>query len=217
MKRKIKVLMVDDHPMVRTGIKLMLNQQKSFEANVDEAEDGQQAIDMAVNDYDIILLDVNIPRVDGVSVIRHLKSNNISTPILAISMHNEVHIVKQVVEAGAHGYLIKNCGIEELTKAIDTVINYKNYYCNEAAQALLSKTSRKVTDASVKSTLLSVLTEREKQVLRELTNQKTNQQIAEKLNISKRTVEGHRMNMIKKTRMKNIAGLIRYAVENGIV
>lgn len=218
MLRKVKILLADDHPMVRTGLKLMLLQQKSFQVELDEVGDGEEAIRAAIeSEYDIMLLDINLPKMDGIAVIKYCKENDIKTPILAITMHNEEHIVKQVVEAGAYGYLIKNCGIEELTKAINTVLNYKQYYCNEAAQSLLAKTPRKKV-ADKKGALSSkTLTEREVLIVKMVANELTNTQIAEELNISKRTVEGHRAKINSKIQVKNTAGLIRFALENGLV
>lgn len=218
MLRKVKILLADDHPMVRTGLKLMLLQQKSFQVELDEVGDGEEAIRAAIeSDYDIMLLDINLPKMDGIAVIKYCKENDIKTPILAITMHNEEHIVKQVVEAGAYGYLIKNCGIEELTKAINTVLNYKQYYCNEAAQSLLAKTPRKKVVDKKGALSSKTLTEREVLIVKMVANELTNTQIAEELNISKRTVEGHRAKINSKIQVKNTAGLIRFALENGLV
>jgi RNA polymerase sigma factor (sigma-70 family) len=218
MKRKLNVLLADDHPMVRTGLRLMLEQQKIYDPVITEVENGQQAVEAALEgNFDIILLDINLPILDGVSVIRQCKQKEVLTPILAITMHNEEHIVKQVVEAGAMGYLIKNCGIEELMKAIKTVLNRKQYFCNEATQSLLSKTSRKRVEDQQDQLLVKRLTEREKRVIQLVAAEMTNSEIAEELGISKRTVEGHRSKIISKLEVKNTAGMIRFALENGLV
>lgn len=217
-KRTVRILLVDDHQMVRTGLKLMLNQQKSFAVDITEAVDGEQAIQLAEkHKFDIMLLDVNLPKMDGVAVIKYCELHNIKVPILAITMHNEDHIVKQVIDAGAYGYLIKNCGIEELTKAINTVLNFKNYYCNEAAQTLLSKTSRRRKVETQKDIALGSLTQREKMVIKLVAEELTNVEIAKEMKISRRTVEGHRAKINTKLQVKNTAGLIRFALANGIV
>lgn len=217
-KRKIDLLLVDDHQMVRTGIKLMLDQQQSFTAKVSEASDGEEAIALIESmDFDIVLLDVNLPKMSGIAVLKRAKQIKPKVPILAITMHSENHIVNQVVEAGAYGYLLKNCGIEELTKAINTVLNYKHYYCNEAAQSLLAKTSRKSNREGTKSIATGSLTEREKLIIKLIAEEHTNNEISEMLNISKRTVEGHRAKINTKLAVKNTAGLIRFAIENGII
>lgn len=217
-KRIVKILLVDDHQMVRTGLKLMLSQQKSFIAKVKEAKDGEEAVKLVEKEeFDIMLLDVNLPKMDGVAVIKYCSQKEIKIPILAITMHREEHVVKQVVEAGAHGYLIKNCGIEELTKAINTVLNYKFYYCNEAAQSLLAKTSRKKQRQYDNMAVFSALTEREKHIIKLVAEEMTNTEVAKKLKISKRTVEGHRAKINSKIQVRNTAGLIRFAIANGII
>jgi RNA polymerase sigma factor (sigma-70 family) len=209
---------VDDHPMVRNGLKLMLEQQKIYNPVITEAENGLEALEhILTNKYDIVLLDINLPKLDGISVIKQCKARNIDTPILTITMHNEEHIVKQVVEAGALGYIIKNCGIEELTKAIKTVLNHKKYYSNEVAQSLIAKTARKQSIGQNNRILFNRLSEREKAVIKLVAQEMTNQEIAKELNLSKRTVEGHRSKVLSKLELKNTVGIIRFALENNML
>lgn len=214
----IKILLVDDHPMVRLGMKLMLDQQIELLPVITEVDNGPDAIkEISTNQYDIVLLDINLPAVNGIAIIKEVRSRGIDTPILAVTMHNEEHIVKQVLEAGAMGYVIKNCGMEEMTKAIKTLLNKEKYYCNEATQALLARVPLKKAVIRPENALVKRLTDRERRVLELVANEMTNNEIAEKLDISKRTVEGHRSKIISKLEVKNTAGLIRFAMENKLV
>ena len=218
MRKKVKILLVDDHQMVRNGLRLMLEQQKLFVPIITEVENGVLVLEeIPTENYDIALLDINLPKLDGITVTKRVKAEGCEIPILVITMYNEEHIVKQVVEAGASGYLIKNCGIEELTKAIKTVLNGDIYLCNEASQSLLARRTRKSKLTERELIFAKRLTEREKQVLKFISKEKTSTEIAEILNISVRTIEGHRAKLISKLEVKNTAGLIKYSIESGLL
>lgn len=216
--RRIKILLADDHPMVRTGLRLMLEQQNNFEFVVTEVANGKLALkQLLTNNYDIVLLDINLPHTDGLSIIKKAKEEKIKTPILVITMYNDEHIVKQAIESGASGYLLKNCGIEELSKAIETILDGENYYCSEASQSILIKNIRKVIPTQKEIILLNRLTEREKNVLKLIAEELTNIEIGEMLNISPRTVESHRARILAKLEVKNTVGLIRFSIKNGLL
>lgn len=217
MKSKYKILIADDHKILRSGIRMTLENQNVFSPEITEVSDGVEVLEIIQKEkFDVILLDVNMPRKDGIAVTRFMKRNDILTPILALTMHNEPHIVKQMVDAGVNGYILKNCGIEELTTAITTVIKNQKYFTNEAAQVLLSKKVHVKTNDNYSFPANSILTLREREVLRLITQEYTNQEIAEALNISKRTVDGHRNRMLEKLQVKNTVGLVKYAMLNGI-
>lgn len=218
MKKKLKILLADDHPMVRTGMMTMLEQVRLYDSIITEVEDGLELISLLEKEtFDILLLDISLPGKDGISIIKYCRNNDIQIPILVISMHKEPHIVKQAVDSGAQGYLNKSCGVEELGKAIKAVLNYKPYYGNDAAQALLTKTSRKRIENDSSLITNGILTEREKVIITLIAKEMTSIQIAEKLNISRRTVDSHRAKVIAKLQVKNTAGLIHYATKNGLV
>jgi len=218
MRKAVKILLVDDHQMVISGLRLMLEQQKLFNPIITEADNGLLALqEMSSGIYDIILLDINLPLMDGISVIKNYIAKGGKTPILVITMHKEEHVVKQATEAGALGYLIKSCGVEELAKAIKTILDGDYYFCNEASQSLLNKRSRKTIPTQKEVIFLKRLTEREKQVLKCIAEEMTNAEMASALNISIRTIEGHRARITSKLEVKNTAGLIRFSLENGLL
>jgi DNA-binding NarL/FixJ family response regulator len=219
--KKIKILLADDHAVVRNGLKLMLSQQKSFTPIIEEAEDGEEVIKMASKSvFNIILLDINLPKLDGISVTRHLVKKNTNINILALTMHKEDYIIKQMISAGALGYLLKNTGLDELTKAILTVAVSKRYYCNEASQALINSNTKEILPSGTVNLNIdfnSTLSNREKEIMMFIVKELKSTEIAEKLFISKRTVDGHRKNILTKLNLKNTAGLVKYAIQNGII
>lgn len=222
MMRKIKILLADDHAVVRNGIKLMLSQQKSFIPIIEETGDGEEVIHMASKgNFDIILLDISLPNQNGISVTKILMKKNSSTKILALTMHKEEYIIKQMISAGALGFLLKNTGLDELTKAIITVSSSNRYYCNEASQVLISSSSNDILPSNKQFNLTvdykSVLSNREKEIMMFIVKEFSSVQIAEKLFISKRTVDSHRKNIITKLKLKNTAGIVKYAIQNSIL
>lgn len=217
IKNKFKILIADDHEIVRSGIRMTLESQNVFIPILKEVSDGLEVIDIVEKEaFDVILLDVNMPKKDGIAVTRFLKAKKIPTPILALTMHKEPHIIKQMVDAGVNGYVLKNCGMEELTNAITTVIKHKKYYTNEVSQVLLSKKIFVKTEDNHAFPANSILSLREREVLALIAQELTNQEIADKLNLSKRTVDGHRNRMLVKLQVKNTVGLVKYALLNGI-
>jgi DNA-binding NarL/FixJ family response regulator len=219
--KKLKILLADDHAVVRNGIKLMLTQQKSFTPIIEEAEDGEEVMVKAKKDiYDVILLDINLPKLNGIAVTKSLTKKSKNTKILALTMHKEDFVIKQMVAAGALGYLLKNTSLDELTKAILTVASSQRYYCNEASQAIINS-ALKETPASknINSTIdyNRVLSNREKEIMIYIAREFSSTEIANKLFLSKRTVDGHRKNIITKLDLKNTAGIVKYAIQHDIL
>lgn len=222
MIRKIKILLADDHSVVRNGIKLMLSQQKFFVPEIDEAENGEEVILLAnANNYDVILLDISLPGQNGISIAKYLTKKKKNFKILALTMHKEEFIIKQMISAGAKGYILKNTGLDELTKAIMTVASSNKYYCNEASQALINNIPSRSNSINSRYSFdvdyRTVLSNREKEIMLLIVHEMSSMQIAEKLYISKRTVDTHRKNIITKLNVKNTAGMVKYAIEQGIL
>lgn len=212
--KQIKILLVDDHVVVRNGIKLMLSQQKSFTPIITEANDAEEALEVAKNkNFGVILMDVSLPNMDGIAATKQLLLKNSEFKILALTMHNEEFTINQMIEAGALGYILKNTGVEELTNAINTVANGSPYYSNEVAQTLINRDTSKTTKVKAPP-VLDTLTKREKEILKLVGAEMTSNAISEKLCISKRTVEVHRKNILKKLGFKKSSALYKFVVEN---
>ena len=220
-KKQIKILIVDDHKLVRNGIKytLLSNDDTKFIERIDEVSNGVEAVERAeLFSYDIILMDINMPEMDGIEATKKILQKKSKSKIIAISMHDEDYEIRSMIKAGAMGYLLKNAGSETLNSAIRSVLKGSKYYSNEVALRLMEpepKVLRKAVRPDRKAE--SVLTQRETQVLVLIANEMTNDEIGEELGLSKRTIDAHRQNIISKLQVKNTAGLIKYAVTMGFV
>lgn len=211
----IKVLIADDHKLVRDGIKVYLESDPSIVV-VAEAGNGDEVLELVANyDVDLLLLDINMPGLDGVVVAEHLKKTQPEIKILTLTMLNETQYVRQMLRAGAEGYLLKSCSQEELLKAIHTIMEGETYFGQDIMKSVMEAMAPRTRPKAQRSYLVE-LTKREREVLKLITRELSNQEIAEKLFISPRTVEVHKRNLIEKTGSKNVVGLVLYAIENGL-
>lgn len=223
--KKLKVLIVDDHKLVREGIKITLSQSDSiydFE-RFDEAANGEEAVLKAeVFDYDLIFMDINMPKMDGIEATKRILENKEQdNTIIALSMHSEEFQIRSMIKAGASGYVLKNTGLDELNRAMKTVLNGSKFYSNEVALKLLGEFTENDDDAPIlpkkPSVKIAELSNREIQVLRLIASEYTNAEIAKKLKLSRRTIDSHRYNIVNKINAKNTAGLIKFAIQNNLV
>ena len=213
----VHILIVDDHKVVREGLKFMLEDTEYFKSLIEETDTEAGAVQRCqVIDYDIVLMDINIREGSGLAATQKILSFNEETKIIALSMFDDETNIHNMIKAGVSGYVLKNAGEDELVKAIRTVLAGDNYYSNEVAQTLLNIQNRKKINIGSKGGRLTI-TRREKEVITLITEEFTNDEIATKLDISRRTVEGHRKNILLKLGLKNTAGLVRFAVENSLV
>ncbi len=204
------LLLIDDHQMVREGLKSIIEGDNKYQV-VGEAGNGEAGICfLRKQKVDVVITDINMPIMDGVGFMTAIRKEFPDQPVIALTMMGESQHIKQMLKAGVNGYLLKNCGITELKKAIEKAKNKETYYSPEVTEIVMQNLSGK------KSTKMSVevpLSNREKEVLHLITQEYSNQEIADKLFISPRTVDAHKRNLLDKTGSKNIAGLVLYAVE----
>ena len=202
--------------MVRDGIKTYLEGTDSIHV-VAEAVDGKQAVDVALKeDIEVIILDINMPKLNGIEVAEILKKQKPELKILALTMLSESSHIRQMLKAGASGYLLKSCSQAELVEAIQALSIGENYFSKEVSLAIMQSITPEKTNKS-KYSLDITLTRREKEILELIMQQLTNQEISDKLFISTRTVEAHKRNLIEKTNSKNLVGLALYALENQLI
>lgn len=211
-----KILLAEDHIIVRNGIKLLLELQSEVEI-IGEAGSGKEVIDLLDSGMvpHIILTDINMPQMDGIELIRTLKSSHPDIKIIVLSMLDNEKYVAQAFLEGCKGYLLKNVNEEELMFALRVVARGENYLCVELVQRLIDKLTQNLSSQFEQANEHIDLSMREIEVLHLVAEGYTNQEMAEKLFLSKRTIEGHRQMLIDKTRSKNTAALIRFAVVNG--
>lgn len=212
MIEKVKLLIVDDHSVVRQGLKFILQNQDEYEFEITEASSRLACLKALDNNhFDIILLDIKIGTDDGIALTREILIGNADLNIIALTMHEDEYIIKQMMNAGANGYLLKNTGGEELLWAIKSVLSGEIYYSNKVAITLLQED--KPSPKNKTSTLKESLTAREKEILKYIVAEHTNEEIAKELSLSKRTIDGHRQNLIEKLGVRNTAGLVKFAIK----
>lgn len=206
--KSIKIALVDDHDLFREGIKLVLSQIDGFEV-VFDTSDGYLFLDFLKSSIpDIVLMDINMPRIDGVEVTKKALQISPSLRIIALSMYSDTVHYSQMINAGVQGFILKNANKPELQKAIMEVSQGGNYF----SQDILQKLSYK----SLFSLQSNQLSNREMDVLDLVCKGHTSQEIADKLFISLKTVEGHRSNIFLKTNVRNTAELIIWAVKSNL-
>ena len=213
----VHILIVDDHKVVREGLKFMLEENEYFQTLLEEVDTEEGAVKRCkVIDYDIVLMDINIGDGSGLCATKKILDFNKEAKIIALSMYDDETNIHNMIKAGVSGYVLKNAGEDELIKAIRTVIAGDKYFSNEVAQTLLDIQNRKKIKIGSKGNRMTI-TRREKEIITLISEEFTNDEIASKLDISRRTVEGHRKNILLKLGLKNTAGLVRFAVENSLV
>jgi len=219
VNKNVRILIVDDHKMVREGIRSMLEFQESkFKFFINEAGDGEEGVEIAgQNSYDIIIMDYQLPGIDGADAARLILQKNPEAKILALSNYNEYMYIDRMIKTGVKGFVLKNVTPEELIKAIETILKGSNYFSNDVAIKLLNFGDNSPDSLSrlrnPKMKIYEDLSSRETEVLKLVGEAKSNDEIAELLSISKRTVESHKQNLLRKIGVKNTSELIKFAVE----
>jgi DNA-binding NarL/FixJ family response regulator len=216
MAEKIKILVADDHPLFLDGIVSLLKTEKEFEI-LHTVTNGTEVIAaLRKQTVDICILDINMPGLNGIDTTRQIRLNWPEIKIIVLTTHNEREFISEMLLAGVSGYVLKNATRTELVTAIKEVKAGKNYYSREVSDSMLHTYVRKIQIEKSSEDGIK-LTAREKQIVQLLAKEYTNFRIAEELNISYRTVETHRKNIMEKTGAQNLAGLLRYAYEKGVI
>ena len=208
----IRIFLVDDHQMIVDGIASILEDEPDIKV-IGTAADGREAVEKIEIDLpDIVLLDINMPEMDGIQVVKKLQESGNKAKILILTMHNNVRFTKELSALGVQGCILKNTGKKELLNAIKLVYKGEQYYGKAVTDSLI--TSKNNTSEALKKVRL---TKREIEIVKLIANSMTTNEIANHLSISTLTVETHRKNIVSKTKVKNAAGLVRFAVESGLV
>ncbi len=215
--KAIHVLVVDDHQLIIEGIRSMLQEETDIKF-AGGANSMQDALDFAsLNPVDVILLDVNMPGGSGIETTILFKQKFPDIRILALTMHEDISIITQMVKAGASGYLLKGSNMKEIIEAIRVVHNNSRYLSSKVQSILMDNLSSDTGIDQKGSTPKPVITSREREILNLVAMEMTNEEIANKLFISERTVETHRRNISTKTQTKSIVALMNYALKHGLL
>jgi two-component system, NarL family, nitrate/nitrite response regulator NarL len=219
MSDKIRVILADDHVFVRDGIKSLLENEANITV-VGEATDGLEALSLIDSlQPDLMILDIRMPNMTGIEVVEQLRSKNNFVKRVMLSMHESEEYVLKSIQAGADGYLLKGSSKEEFLKALHTVANGGKYFSGDISSILISQLTNPVLTSEPKQSLgeEQLITKREKEILKLLLTGKGNKEIAEALDISKRTAEVHRFNLMKKLKVKNLMELSNKATEYSLL
>jgi len=207
----IRVLLADDHTIVRQGLKLILSSHADLEV-IGEAADGNQVVDLAEKlRPDIVLMDISMPELNGIEATKRMVQRDPRLKVLVLSMHKEAVYVREILRAGARGYILKDAIDTELVSAVRSVAHGDGYISPAVSGALLSDYRKDVTDP------LDLLSNREREVLQLIAEGKTNKEIATKLNLSVYTIDSHRGKIMEKLNLHSVGELVRFAMKHGMV
>lgn len=219
MSATIRVVLADDHVFVRDGIKSLLENEANIEV-VGEAIDGADALEVVADSKpDLLIVDIRMPNLTGIEVVEKLRNDNNEVKIIMLSMHESEEYVLKSIKAGADGYLLKGSSKEEFLKALHTVAAGGKYFSGDISSILIGQLTNSSASLEPKQNLGEemMITKREKEILTLLLSGKGNKEIAEALDISKRTAEVHRFNLMKKLKVKNLMELSNKATEYSLL
>lgn len=213
MKGVSNIVIADDHQLVIDGLRLLLATNPALKVQA-EARNGANLLSLLKTiPCDLVITDLTMPGMRGTELIKQLKSNYPDIPVLVLTMHDELEIVHEILLSEAEGYLLKNSGKEEVLIAVDDLLGGKTHYASSLVSLLLQDFKQsKTQETSIKS-----LSPRELEILQLIVAEYNSREIAEKLFISKQTVDTHRLHIMEKTGSKTLVGLIKFAIGNGVI
>jgi two-component system, NarL family, response regulator NreC len=210
----IKVLIADDHQLFREGLVNLLSSASDIEV-IGEAKDGPETTEKAISlQPDVVLIDIGMPRMNGIEATKIIKKKFSQIKIIAVSMHSDKQFVKGILEAGADGYLLKNCTYRQLTDAIYSVISGRKYLSDEITGMVIRgylEPSEATNDSEPE------LSERENEILKLYAEGKSTREISEKLFISIKTVGTHKQHIFEKLDLRSNADMVKYAIKKGLI
>lgn len=209
-----KIFIVDDHQIVRDGLKLILGAQPGFEV-IGDAESGQTALEAILRlNPDVVTSDIEMPGIDGIALAQQIKNKAPHIKVVMLSAHAEPHFVRNALQGGVTGYLLKINAGRDLITALNTVLSGQVYLCPEVSTVMVREYQRQVHAVPTAGT--GLLSEREREILRHIADGNTTKAIALSLNLSAKTIEAHRLNIMAKLKLNSVAELTKYAIREGI-
>jgi two-component system response regulator NreC len=216
MSEPIQLLIADDHEIFRDGLALMLSRQKDMNL-VGQAGDGVELMTLVeAGCPDVILMDIKMPRMDGIQATKELIKTYPDLHIVALSMFSEENLIVEMLEAGAKGYLLKNADKQEILDAIHSVMENRVYYCRDTSATLASMIVKSNFNPYRKKEVVE-FSERELEIIKLICKQFTAQEMGDNLFLSRRTIEGYRTRILEKMNVKNTAGVVIYALKNKLI
>jgi DNA-binding NarL/FixJ family response regulator len=212
----LRILIVDDHAVVRRGVRSLLESEKGFEIT-GEATTGREAVDMARRlQPDVVVMDLSLPELNGLDATRQILKDSPRSEILVLTMHHSEELARDVLQAGARGYVLKSDADQSLIAAVKSLREHKPFLSSKVTEFVLDDYLRR-TDALDEALTHEAVTAREREIIQLLAEGKSNKEAASTLGISVKTIEAHRANIMRKLRLRSVSELVRYAIRNKIV
>ncbi len=213
MNSEIKIFIADDHPIMRQGLSALIAQETGLSVS-GEASDGETALNsITENEYDIAVIDVEMPRMSGIEIARQLKKKALKTKLIFLTMHNDEDLFNEAMDLGIYGYVLKENAVQDIIKCIKEIAS-GGYYISPLISKYLINRELRYKNLADETPTINSLTKTERVILKLIADQKTSKQIADELNVSYKTIENHRGNISKKLKLKGSHSLIKFAIDN---
>jgi len=214
---RINIMIADDHEVIHNGIRDILRSKSNYTI-VGNAYDGKEAIAKALElKPDIILMDISMPKLNGIEAIKEISKRLPKTKMLALTQHEEDEYILQIMKAGGSGYLLKNAKRDEFIEAIESVVQGKRYLSSKLSERMINNVLEQAESTESRSQDEIHLTRREIEIIQKIADDKSNLEIADELHLSVRTVETHRRNLMQKLKVNSVVALLKYATQNNII
>jgi DNA-binding NarL/FixJ family response regulator len=215
--KALRILIADDHDLMRRGVKALLQSHAGWEI-VGEAHTGREAVSKAEElKPDVVILDISMPDLNGVDAAKRIRKASPDTEVLILSVHYSDQLIRDILEAGVRGYIVKSDSDRDLVIAVETLANHKPFFTPRATEVMLTNFNEGKTKADLPETMRDRLTSREREIVQLLAEGKSSKEVASSLNISVKTAETHRANIMRKLQLHTVSELVRYAVRNQII
>jgi DNA-binding NarL/FixJ family response regulator len=212
--KPLRIIIVDDHAVVRRGVRALLESQPGWEVAA-EAVTGREAVDLAKRlSPDIVVMDLSLPELNGLDAARQILKDSPRTEVLVLTMHHSEELVRNVLQAGARGYVLKSDADESLIAAVESLLDHKPFLTSTVTEFVLDDYVHRAEEDVVNA---GTVTPREREIIQLLAEGKSNKETASALSVSVKTVEAHRANIMRKLRLRSVSDLVRYAIRNKIV
>src|ERR1700728_714983 len=215
--KTVRILIADDHDLMRRGVRTLLEPHPGWEI-CGEATTGREAVAKAEElKPNIVILDISMPDLNGVDAAKRIKKASPDTEVLIFSAHYSDQLIREILEAGVRGYIVKSDSDRDLVIAVETLANHKPFFTPRATEVMLTNFNEGKTKADLPETMRDRLTSREREIVQLLAEGKSSKEVASSLNISVKTAETHRANIMRKLQLHTVSELVRYAVRNQII
>lgn len=215
--KTVRILVADDHDLMRRGIKALLQSHAGWEV-VGEAHTGREAVSKAEEfKPDVVILDISMPDLNGIEAARRIRKSSPSTEVLILSVHYSDQLIRDILEVGVRGYIVKSDSDRDLVIAVETLANHKPFFTPRATEVILSNFNGPRSSGDLPESVRDRLTSREREIVQLLAEGKSSKEVASSLCISVKTAETHRANIMRKLQLHTVTDLVRYAVRNQII